>query len=385
MTPITSTDELNKLCQRLEKAAYITVDTEFLRTSTYYSKLCLIQVADEDGAFAIDPLANGLNLDEFFKIMNECPAIKVFHASRQDIEIFYQLSGKVPTPIFDTQIGAMVCGFGEQVGYETLVQSICNASLDKSIRFTDWSKRPLSDRQVDYAISDVTHLRDIYKHLTTQLEKSGRAAWLEEEMHILTSDDTYEQPPEDAWLRIKTRTNNRNFLGRLRELAALREREAQKMNQPRNRVIRDEVLLEIAAHPPKAMSELETVRSLANRYNNGRGGQLVMDALANAHAMNEEDLPLLPKRKDKFEKAGPVLELLKVLLKQVSKEKKVATKLIATGGDLEALALGRGENLALMRGWRHEIFGQRAMDLLDGKIFLSAKGTNILITDKAEG
>lgn len=384
MTPITNTEELNALCQRLEKAAYITVDTEFLRTSTYYSKLCLIQVADEDGAFAIDPLANGLKLDAFFKLMNECPALKVFHAARQDIEILYQLSGNIPTPIFDTQIGAMVCGFGEQVGYETLVQSICNASLDKSIRFTDWSKRPLSDRQVSYAVSDVTHLRDIYKHLKAELEKTNRSAWLEEEMHILTSNDTYDQPPEDAWLRIKTRTNNRQFLGRLRELGALREREAQKMNQPRNRIIRDEVLLEIAAHPPKVMSDLETVRSLANRYSSGRGGQLIMDALKNAHDMNEEDLPLLPKKNDKYEKAGPVLELLKVLLKQVSKDKKVATKLIATGGDLEALALGRGENLALMRGWRYEIFGKKATDLLNGKIFLSAKGTNILITDNAE-
>lgn len=383
MTPITATRDLDALCKRWKKAAYITVDTEFVRTRTFYSQLCLIQVADEEGAAAIDPLAKGLDLKPFYDLMNDQNVVKVFHAARQDLEIFYHEGGVIPHPLFDTQIAAMVCGFGEQAGYETLVKAITGNGLDKSQRFTDWSKRPLSKRQLEYAISDVTHLRQVYKVLKAKLEKTGRAGWLTEEMDVLTAPATYENHPEDAWRRLKVRSTNRRFLAQVRALAEFREISAQTRDVPRNRIMDDKTLLQVAAHAPHSLDELKKTAGHARFLGDKKLCQAILDVVVKTEAVPDQDLPKAPPKKHKGKTPEGTLELLKVLLKHQCAEVGVATKLVATVADLEAFTKGNGEDVHFMTGWRFQLFGQYAGDLVAGRLALSVspKGIKISKTD----
>lgn len=375
---VTDTAQLRELCKAWNKAEFLTIDTEFVRTSTYYSQLCLIQVADDHAAYAIDALANGLDLSPFYELVNDGDPMMVFHACRQDLEIFYQASGKLPHRLFDTQVAAMVCGFGESVGYETLVKSLTGGRLDKAIRFTDWSRRPLSQKQLDYALGDVTYLRKIYRKLSAQLEKNDRAAWLEEEVAVLEEPRTYDMDANDAWKRVKTRSSNKRFLGRVRELAGWRELEARSRDIPRNRVIRDEVLLQIAAHPPENYNALKNVRALPKRYHaSPEKAEALLEALGRAAALPEDQLPRPPKERRKSDKVSAVLDLLKVFLKYRSQDSGVAAKLIASGGDLEGLVMGERDNLRLLNGWRFELFGKDALALIEGKIALTAKGNKL--------
>lgn len=381
ITPITNTDDLVKLVEKLKLSQYITIDTEFLRTTTFFAKLCLIQVANDEGAHIIDPLAEGLDLSSFYELMDGGP-IKVFHASRQDLEIFYHVMGKVPSPIFDTQVAAMVCGYGDSAGYETLVKSIAKETIDKSIRFTDWSVRPLTDKQLHYALSDVTHLRVIYKHLADRLEESGRTSWLTEEFKLLTSDTTYKINPAEAWRRIKCKSNNRRFLGYVHALAAFRETEAFERNVPRNRIVRDDVLLAIAAHPPSNKNKVALIKGLSKRYSNGNAGDKFFNALEKVKNTPENNLPLAtPKKFNGNERAGPSLELLKVLLKIKCNENDVASKLIASSKELEELATSNSDELPCLKGWRFEVFGKDAKRLMNGELAMLVDGKTIKLMD----
>lgn len=380
MNVITRTSDLEAFCQRMKKAEFITVDTEFVRTSTYYSRLCLIQVADDHEAFAIDPLADGLDLSSFWLLMDDPKVLKVFHAARQDLEIFHNLAGRLPVPLFDTQVAAMVCGFGDSAGYETLVNVLAGESLDKSIRFTDWSKRPLTERQMSYALSDVTHLRVIYRKLLEKLEETGRTHWLSEEMKSLNDPETYIVRPEDAWKRMKTRSNNQGFLSRVKMLAAWREKEAQKKDTPRNRVLRDEALLEIAAHPPKNAKDLVNVRSFPKGYANGKYGYAIMDALTAAENLPEDQRPQVQKKKNNQpKKIGPVADLLKLLLKIKCHDVGVAPRLIASSSDLDDVSVEPDGQHAIYEGWRAEVFGNDAKDLMRGKLVITADGTQAVL------
>ena len=371
---ITDTDSLTALCQRLSQADILTVDTEFLRESTYWPILCLIQVADQHEARAIDPLAEEIDLTPFWTLMNEAPPLKVFHACRQDLEIFYQATGHLPNHLFDTQVAAMVCGYGESVGYESLVNQITDQKLDKSARFTDWSRRPLTDRQITYALSDVTHLRAIYHKLRDDLTANGREPWLSEEMATLLDPKTYRVDPEEAWRRIKTRTTTPRFLGLLREVAAWREREAQRANQPRNRIAKDEVLLELAAAPPKSQEALGDIRGLGRKLAHNRSGEALMAALERGRTLDDADLPRLEKKKRVAERTPPVADVLKLFLKIRSQETGVAAKLIASAADVEALARDDDADIPALKGWRRRIFGDEALKLKQGNLALAARG-----------
>ncbi len=383
--PISSNHALLALIRQLEEAEFVTVDTEFVRTSTYFSKLCLIQVASGNGscdevAVAIDPLAPGLNLRPFYDFLSDSKPVKVFHAARQDFEIFYHAVGKLPKPFFDTQVAAMVCGFGDSVGYDKLVKQITGANIDKTMRFTDWSRRPVTQTQLSYALSDVTHLREVYVHLRERLSSSGRSDWLAEELSVLTSTSTYKVKPEECWRRFKSKSRNRRYLGRLRALAAWREEDAVKRDQPRGRIARDEVLSELAAHPPESLKQLMKVRGISEGLAKSRWGHKVMEALARAEALAEDDLPHPPEdiRSSKRENST-LLDLLRVLLKYKSRDAKVAVKLVASAADLEAFASGQTRNLHFLEGWRHEIFGEDALALRDGKLRFSLDGESLLL------
>lgn len=371
MNIITTTDELVIICERLNKAEYVTVDTEFLRESTYYSLLCLIQVADEEDAYAIDPLAKGIDLSPFYDLMRNKEVIKVFHACRQDIEIFYKEMGDIPEPLFDTQVAAMVCGYGDSVGYETLVNRITGGQLDKSARYTDWSRRPLTDRQLNYAIGDVTHLRDIYSTLHDRLVKNERGPWLDEEMTLLTSTNTYDLDPDEMWKKIKVRTNKPRVLGMLKELTAWRERRAKTKDLPRRRVLKDEVLLEVAAHPPKDVSGLDGIRGISNGFSRSHAGREFMKAIEAGLAIPDSELPHIARAKAR-PPTPPMADLLKVLLKIQCQKMEVAPKLITNAQELEMLAALPNSDLRLMKGWRYDIFGKYAIALMKGQLALSA-------------
>lgn len=382
MTIITTSHALKEFCDRLSKAKMITVDTEFIRDKTYWPRLCLIQAADDEGPAAIDVLAENIDLTPFYDLLHDPDIIKVMHAGRQDIEIFYHATGKIPAPLFDTQIAAMVCGYGDQVGYETLVRSIANGQLDKTSRFTDWARRPLTDRQLKYALEDVTYLRDIYRHLRDELEASGRAHWLEEEISILTTPDTYENPPEEAWQRVKTRSDKPKFLVILKELAAWREREAQKRNVPRNRVLRDETLQEIANLSPNDPTELSRSRSVSKDMANGRLGKEILDCVDKALSTPKDQWPRKEKRKRLPDNIGPTVELLKVLLKKTCAEEKVAPKLVANTKDLEQIAADDDAKVPAMKGWRREVFGENALKLKHGKLSLALKKNKVVLVEQ---
>ena len=384
MKTITTTDELWSLCDELKTSEFITVDTEFLRESTYYSKLCLIQVANDDGAHAIDPLADGMDLRPFLDLMENPSVLKVLHACRQDLEIFYNLMGKVPTPVFDTQIAAMVCGFGDSVGYETLVTKIVKAQLDKSARYTDWSRRPLTDTQLNYALGDVTYLRDIYRRLHGELVATNRTGWVEEEMDSVLNIRLYDIKPEETWQRLKVRTNKPRFLGILREIAAWRERQAICRDMPRGRVAKDETLLEIAAHPPKSAEQLEKIRGLPKGFSRSRAGKELMDALNAGLTAPEDSLPHLEKAKPR-PATPPMADLLKVLLKIKCQNTKVAPRMVASAQELEAWAAEPHKTkIRAMSGWRFDIFGQDAIKLMEGNIALTANKGDIELVELEE-
>ena len=382
MKLIKTTEELSTFCDYASRFEFVTIDTEFLREKTYYSQLCLVQMAVKDNnpesAVIIDVLAHGIDLSSLHKLMINRSIIKVFHAARQDIEIFYNLTGVVPSPIFDTQIAAMVCGFGEQVGYDNLVKSITSNSIDKSSRFTDWSRRPLTKEQLDYAIGDVTHLRDVYEYLQNQLEKNGRISWVEEEMAVLTSENTYNINPYDAWKKIKVRTDTGKFLAILREVACFREEYAQLKNIPKGRVLKDDALIELCSVKPTNYDDLKRLR-LYNRGNKSQElGDKILKAVSNGVNCAPENHPSVSKDRKKENKNPALSELLRVLLKSSSEKIGVAQKLIATTSDLDRVAAGERVG-AVFEGWRLKVFGRDALNLCDGKIGLSADGHRIKI------
>ena len=380
MITITTTDDLAAFCLRAAEAPYVTVDTEFLRERTYYSKLCLVQLAipgdrDED-AVLVDPLFKGMSLDPLYDLFRNERVVKVFHAARQDLEIFYIEGGLIPSPLFDTQVAAMVCGFGEQVGYETLVRKVAKAPLDKSSRFTDWSRRPLTDAQKTYALADVTHLRVIYEHLSSELEKSGRRDWVEEELDTLMDPQTYVVHPEDAWKRIKTRTNSGRFLAVVRELARFREGYAQSKNVPRSRVMKDDALLELASTKPQTPQDLSRSRLLLREARRGEIAEGILEAVRVGMAVPPEQQPKPDRSRDKMQVNPALADLLRVLLKAKSEKLGVAQKLIATSSDLDEIAAGIRGGSAL-KGWRRKAFGEDALRLCDGKLALRANGQSV--------
>ena len=384
MKTITTTHDLAEFCNRAAQAPYVTVDTEFLRERTYYSKLCLVQLAipgkSDADAVLVDPLADGISLDPLYDLFRNENVVKVFHAARQDLEIFYVDAKVIPTPLFDTQVAAMVCGFGDQVGYETLVRKIAKQSLDKSSRFTDWSRRPLSDAQKTYALADVTHLRQIYEYLAAKLEKTGRSHWVSEELATLTTPETYIVRPEDAWERVKTRSSSPRLLAIVRALAEFRESYAQTRNIPRSRVFKDDALIELASTKPKTSDDLQKSRLLLREARKGDIANGILAAVAHGMSLAQEDLPKVAPDVDQKAVNQALADLLRVLLKAKTENIGVAAKLIASTSDLDALASGE-RDIAPLRGWRYEVFGQDALRLCNGEIGLVAKGKSVKTFD----
>ncbi|MEY4879884.1 MAG: ribonuclease [Pseudomonadota bacterium] len=372
MRIVTDTESLVAFCAELEKGPYVALDTEFMRDQTYWPKLCLIQAAGAEAEGVIDPLAKDIDLTPFYKLLASKKVMKVFHAARQDVEIFHHQADTIPDPIFDTQIAAMVCGFGEAASYETLVRRIAKAEVDKSARFTDWSRRPLSKRQLEYALADVTYLRVIYEYLAKDLEKSGRASWVEEEEATLKDPATYRLDPTVAWRRLKIRSNNKRLLTIAAALAEWREREAQTRDVPRNRILKDEALMEIAAHPPAKIEDFAEIRGLPSGYAGGKQGKSLFAAIAEAReaTLSEHVIPLQGRRRGR-EPSAAALDLLKTLLRLRASEYGVAARLIADSEDIERLAAGEDEGLAVLQGWRAEVFGNDARDLRDGRLAIA--------------
>ncbi|HUK61331.1 MAG TPA: ribonuclease D [Stellaceae bacterium] len=377
MTVIADSRGIAEFCRQQEGAAFITIDTEFMRDRTYWPILCLVQVGGPDGAAALDPLAPGIDLAPLYALLQRPSLLKVFHAARQDIEIFYHLTGVVPAPLFDTQVAAMVCGFGDSVSYETLASRLAGAHIDKSSRFTDWSRRPLTEKQVKYALDDVVHLRQVYDKLAARLAAAGRAHWLNEEMAALTAPATYRLDPAAAWQRLKVRSNNRRMLALVHALAEWREATAQQRNLPRSRVVRDEQLLEIAAHAPKTADDLAHMRGLGKGFAESRFGGEILAVVAKTQALPEADYPEPPQRHALPPGLGPLTDLLRVLLKLRCEENDVAAKLVADADDLERIAASDDADVPALRGWRQEIFGKDALDLKHGRLALTAAGRRI--------
>ena len=373
MYVITETKELEAACGRLAQCPFITVDTEFLRESTFWPKLCLIQLAAEDEEMIIDPLASGLTLEPFYQLMDNKDVVKVFHAARQDVEIIHHQADIVPQPIFDTQVAAMVCGFGDSISYVNLVKRITGGNIDKSSQFTDWSRRPLSAKQLNYAIGDVTHLRDVYLSLRRELEDNNRAHWLSEEMATLSAPATYVTRPEDAWKRLKLRVRNNKGLAVLIELAAWRETLAQSQNVPRNRILRDEALYDIANQAPTETAKLSQLRTLSEGFARSSRAKEIVAAVKRGLDRDPKTLPPLKTGKPLPAEAGALMDLLRVLLKACAARNKVAPKLIASTADLEIIASRKNPDVPALKGWRYELFGENALKLKAGKLALSVR------------
>ena len=382
MTVLTDPADVAALCARLGQHNIVTVDTEFMRERTYWPILCLIQVASPDEAVAIDPRADGMDLAPLFDLLRNAEVLKVFHAARQDLEIFYHLMGEVPHPIFDSQVAAMVCGFGEQVSYEQLAKRLANASIDKASRFTDWCRRPLTQKQVDYALADVTHLRTVYDKLSRQLKKNKRTDWLSEEMDVLTSPQTYKTDARQSWRRIKMRGAKPQQLAILRELAAWREETAQSRDVPRNRIMKDDALAQIATQRPTSREELGRVRMLPSGLANSADGKAILEAVTKGLAVPRDEAPRKDSngRPDKEPPAG-LVDLLKTLMKAKCEQAGVAPKLVANMADVEKLAAEDNPDSPLMKGWRYEIFGADAMKLKRGELALSADEKGLKVID----
>jgi ribonuclease D len=369
MSLISTTQDLADACARLARHPFVTVDTEFLRETTYYPKLCLIQLASPDEAVLIDPLAPGIDLAPFLALMADPNVVKVFHAARQDLEIVWIIGKLIPTPLFDTQVAAMVCGYGDSVGYEQLANDLAKARIDKSSRFTDWSRRPLTEAQLTYAESDVTYLRDIYLALSADLAESGREGWVAEEMAILNSPGTYEVKPENAWLRLKGRIRKPKELALLMELAAWREREAQTRDVPRQRVLKDDAMMDVVQRAPRSTEALAELRSVPNGFERSRAGGEVLAAIERGLALDPRTLPRLERERGRPSN-GAVLDLLKVLLKATADTERVAPKILASSDDLEAIASDDEAEVPALRGWRREVFGEKALALKNGQLSL---------------
>ncbi|WP_460273775.1 ribonuclease D [Celeribacter sp. ULVN23_4] len=380
MITITTTEGLQAFCDRAKDRPYVTVDTEFLRERTYYSKLCLVQLAlpgdAEEDAVLLDPLSKGIDLAPLYELFRDESIVKVFHAARQDLEIFYIQGNVIPAPLFDTQVAAMVCGFGEQVGYETLVRKIAKQSLDKTSRFTDWSRRPLTPAQENYALADVTHLRVIYEYLSTEIARTGRVKWVEEELEILTSPATYVIEPDEAWRRVKTRTSSGKFLAAVKELAAFREFYAQSRDIPRNRVFKDDALLELASTKPKTPQDLSRSRLLLREARKGEIADGILQAIEKASNYAAAEMPKLDLSRDKLQVNPALADMLRVLLKAKSDRFNVASKMIASAADLDLIAAGE-RGLPMFKGWRAEVFGNDALRLCKGEIGLAVKGQRV--------
>ena len=374
MELITTTEELTALVGAYSKAPFVTIDTEFMRERTYWPQLCLIQIAcpgdGDQSAAIVDPLAEGIDITPLFRLLSDPKVVKVFHAARQDVEIFYNLAKVVPAPMFDTQVAAMVCGYGEQVGYETLVRKIAKAELDKSSRFTDWSRRPLSQKQLDYALGDVTHLRDIYATLSRKLEETGRGHWVAEEMAILTDPGTYFTEPAEAWRRIKARSHSPKFLAVVRTLAAWREATAQSRDVPRSRLIKDDALLEIANARPKTPEDLGKLRLVQREARRPEVAAEILSAVAQGEACPADQRPSLPPPPRRREGSAAVADMLRVLLKARADQLGVASKLIASSADLDALAGEDDPDVPALKGWRLEAFGRDALRVIAGEVGL---------------
>jgi ribonuclease D len=381
MDLISTTDDLAAVCGRMAKHPFVTVDTEFLRETTYYPLLCVAQMASPEEAVVVDALATGLDLSPLFALMASESVTKVFHAARQDIEIVWNMAKTIPHPIVDTQVAAMVLGYGDSISYDQLVQRITGDTLDKSHRFTDWTQRPLSDAQIAYALSDVTHLRDVYLKLATDLEKRGRSNWVEAEMEVLTSPETYRADPDRAWERLKSRVRKPKELAVLMEVAAWREREAQTRDVPRGRVIKDDVIGDIAVQAPTSIERLGHLRSLPKGFERSRWGEQIIEAVKRGIARDPKTLPRL----DRFRPAAngtATVELLKVLLRMTAERHGVAAKVIATVDDLDRIAADDAADVPALKGWRRDLFGEKALALKQGRLALAVDNGKVVTVDK---
>ena len=380
--PITTTRDLAAACARLARHPFVTVDTEFLRETTYYPLLCVAQIASADEAIVVDALAPGIDLAPFFELMVDERVLKVFHAARQDIEIVWHMAGRIPHPVFDSQVAAMVLGFGDSISYDQLVQRVTGDNLDKSNRFTDWSRRPLSSAQLAYAVSDVTHLRDVYLALADDLARRGRSEWVGEEMEILTSPETYRVDPENAWQRLKTRVRKPKELAVLIEIAAWREREAQARDLPRGRVLRDEVLGDIAIQAPTSSERLSHVRSLPKGFERSRWGGDVIETVQRGLARDLKSLPPIDRQRPTSVN-GATVELMKVLLRMTSEQHGVAAKVIATVDELEQIAADDAADVPALKGWRRDLFGEKALALKQGRLALSVERGRVIARERS--
>ena len=367
----TTSQDLSSACQRLSTSDFVAVDTEFMREQTFWPQLCLIQIASPEEALIIDPMAAGIDLGPFWELMANERIVKVFHAARQDIEIVYAKTGLVPHPVFDTQIAAMVCGFGESISYVNLVKKVTGVDLDKSSRFTDWSRRPLSEKQLSYALADVTHLRDVYQHLKTEIDASSRAGWLNEEMGVLTDSKTYEQHPDDAWQRLKLRVKNRKSLAVLMELAAWRERMAQSQDVPRARILRDEALYDIANQAPTSTDQMSELRTLSEGFSRSARAREIVEAVKRGLNRDTKTVPAVARGQQPSAEATALIDLLRVLLKASAARHRVAPRLIAGSDDLERIALEAEPDIPALKGWRRRLFGEDALRLKRGEIALT--------------
>ncbi|KQZ92598.1 ribonuclease D [Rhizobium sp. Root564] len=375
---IETTAALADACKELAKSEFVTIDTEFLRETTFWPQLCLVQMASPTLEVLVDPMAKGIDLTPLFDLMADANVVKVFHAARQDIEIIHHLGGLIPHPIFDTQVAAMVCGFGDSISYDQLVQKTKNVQIDKSSRFTDWSHRPLSEKQLDYALADVTHLRDVYLALKAQLEREGRSSWLKEEMDILEARETYDMHPDDAWLRLKSRLRKPTELAILKFVAAWREREARSRNVPRSRVLKDDAIFEVAQQQPKDAEALSRLRTIPKGWERSTSGTAIIETVNAALALPKADMPQAPRHSHSPEGSGAAVELLKVLLKLTADKHGVAAKVIANSDDLDKIASeGEKAEVQALSGWRRELFGEPALKLIRGEVALRFAGKKV--------
>ncbi len=381
MRIVETTEDLKALVHELVSAPYLALDTEFMRDQTYWPKLCLIQIAAPGSEAIIDPMAEGIDLTPFYELLKRPKVVKVLHAARQDIEIFSQQGGVIPDPLFDTQIAAMVCGFGDAASYETLARKLAHVEIDKSARFTDWSRRPLSPRQLEYALGDVTHLRTIYEALAQSLARSGRSAWVEEEIAALRDPELYRMNPDDSWKRLKPRTANKRFLAMLAALSAWREREAQARDIPRGRVLKDEALTEIAAHPPETAEGLERIRAVPKGFAASRLGKGLMDAIAEGKTATPPEGIAEERPRRRREPSQAAVDLLKTLLRLRAEAAGVAPRLIANADDIERLAAQEDDGVAALHGWRAEVFGKDALALRRGELAIALEGGDAVVVE----
>jgi ribonuclease D len=382
MDPVSSTKDLAAVCERLARHPFVTVDTEFLRETTFWPKLCVVQMAGPDEVVVVDALAEGIDLTPFFEIMADERIVKVFHAARQDIEICWHRAKMIPRPVFDTQVAAMVLGHGDSVSYDQLVQRLTGSQIDKSLRFTDWSRRPLSQAQFDYAVSDVTHLRDVYLKLKADLERGHRTEWVQEEMAVLTAPATYSAEPERAWERLRARVRRPKELAILMEVAAWREREAQARDVPRQRVIKDDALAEIAQQAPKSLEEMSRLRALPKGFERSRSGEQLLEAVRAGLMRDPRTLPKITRDKPLSNGASATVELLKVLLRMTAELHGVAAKVIATVDDLDRIASDQNADVPALKGWRRDMFGNEALKLKRGELALAIESGRVVTVER---